>query len=418
MSRQKGSMMERLRPGLLILALTLLCSGTVAAQAPELRDIQQDVGFLASDVLEGRATGSEGETLAGEYIAERFAELGFAPAGSEGSWFQPFTFTFHRHPHDTEGIETSGRNVVGYMDNGGTRTVVVGAHYDHLGWGGPGSRAPEDSAIHNGADDNASGVAAMLEVGRQLTDSTINQNLLFIAFSGEERGLIGSKHYTAEPTVNLGEVNYMINLDMVGRLKESRQLVVGGAGTAPDWITMLERLAGDQFNLRFDSAGVGPSDHTSFYLKDIPVLHFFTGQHREYHKPSDDGHLINYQGIYDIASLATSIVIETDDDAEALAFLKTRSDTTTRSMARFKVTLGVMPDYAWDGGGMRVDAVLENRPAANAGLQDGDVVIQIGDIEVTDIYTYMEALGQFEVGDEATVVVKRGAEEVSTLVTF
>ncbi|MFV1981842.1 MAG: M28 family peptidase, partial [Rhodothermia bacterium] len=244
------------------------------------------------------------------------------------------------------------------------------------------------------------------------------QNVLFIAFSGEEQGLIGSKHFASNPTIDLAtDLNYMINLDMVGRLKENRSLIVGGAGTSPSWIPLLEELGGSTFNLKFDSSGIGPSDHTSFYLKDRPVLHLFTGQHREYHKPSDDSHLINYDGIREIASFVVAI-IERTDEGEPLAFAKTRDVSQGRQAARFKVSLGVMPDYGWDGQGLRVDAVLDDRPGSRAGLEDGDVIIRIGDSNVTDIYTYMEALGKLEPGVQTTVVVKRGDEELEKPIRF
>ncbi len=405
------------------LAVGFVCGGVVAlrAQAPDLLDIQDirvDVGYLASDELEGRATGSDGEKLAGDYIASRFESLGLSPQGTDGGWFQPFTFKFRPNPHDTTGIRTSGQNVIGMLDRDGAHTVVVGAHFDHLGWGGSGSRSPDDSLIHNGADDNASGVAALLEIAKQLDASAISQNVLFIAFSGEEQGLIGSKYFASNPTIDLAtDLNYMINLDMVGRLKENRSLIVGGAGTSPSWIPLLEELGGSTFNLKFDSSGIGPSDHASFYLKDRPVLHLFTGQHREYHKPSDDSHLINYEGIREIASFVVAI-IERTDEGEPLAFAKTRDVSRGRQAARFKVSLGVMPDYGWDGQGLRVDAVLDDRPGSRAGLEDGDVIIRIGDSDVTDIYTYMEALGKLEPGAQTTVVVKRGDEELEKPIRF
>ena len=401
----------------LFFLLLLMFGGTaVHAQTADTETIQADVRYLASDELEGRATGSNGEALAGDYIASRFESLGLTPHGVDRSWFQPFSFKFHPNPHDTTGIPTSGKNVLGIFDNGADRTVIVGAHYDHLGYGGAGSRAPDETAIHNGADDNASGVAALFEIARQLFESQLAQNVLFLAFSGEEQGLIGSKHFAEEPTVELDRVSFMINLDMVGRLKDDRTLVVGGAGTSPTWIPLLDSLAGN-FSVKIDSSGLGPSDHTSFYLKDLPVLHFFTGQHREYHKPSDDSDLINYEGIHAIASLVVDI-IEATDGSEQLAFAKTKDKNQGRMAARFKVSMGVMPDYAWDGEGLRIDAVLDDRPASRAGLEDGDIVIRLADMEVTDVYTYMEALSKLDAGDETTVVVRRGEEIIEKAIAF
>lgn len=402
---------------LLSLAIVLSLIRSVSGQIPdsELQDLRVDVIYLSSDDLEGRATGSHGAHLAGDYIASRFEDLGLTPHGTDG-WFQPFEFVTHPNPHDsTVVVHTSGRNVIGYLDAGADETVIVGAHYDHLGYGGEGSRAPGDSAIHNGADDNASGVAGLLEIARRLEDNGMKaNNVLFIAFSGEEEGLFGSKYFVNHPTIALDRVKYMINLDMVGRLRES--LIVGGAGTSPTWIPLLDKTGHPDFAIKIDSSGLGPSDHASFYLKDIPVLHLFTGQHQDYHKPSDDSPLINYDGIYEVASYAARL-IESLDAPEALAFTKTR-DEDPRRAAEFKVTLGVMPDYTYNGKGLRIDAVLDDRPAAHAGLQDGDVVIELGGMQIGDIYQYMEALSKFSKGDRTGVVVKRGEEEVRAEVEF
>lgn len=392
-----------------VLSLQLLLfvvAGCVQAQEVDLQDIRVDVAYLASDLLEGRATGSQGETLAADYVSSRFEELGLAPGGTDG-WFQPFSFQIRTNPHDsTSTVEIEGKNVIGVLDRGSDRNIVVGAHFDHLGYGGRGSRAPGDSAIHNGADDNASGVAGLLEIAEGLAAShTQHDNVIFLAFSGEEMGLHGSKYFVKNPTVELSSINYMINLDMIGRLGANRSLVAGGAGTSPSWMPQLDALAAGRFHVKIDSSGLGPSDHASFYLKDLPVLHFFTGQHADYHKPEDDSQLINYTGIQEIADFTVEL-IEALDNPEPLAFTKTKDEDPNRNM-RFKVSLGVMPDYTYQGEGLRIDAVLDGRTAANAGLEDGDVVVKIGETDVTSIYSYMEALGKFEAGEEAVVVVRR-----------
>ena len=403
----------------MLLAGLLTCSTGLAQELEtSLDDLRMDVAYLSSDLLEGRATGSPGEALAAAYIAERFEEIGLEP-GTEKGYEQPFRFRYSANPHATDAGEAmTGRNVVGLLDNGAERTVVIGAHYDHLGYGGTGSLQPGDSLIHNGADDNASGVAALLEIARQLKAADDQQNnYLFVAFSGEELGLHGSKYFVQNATVPLEEINYMINLDMVGRLGAERTLAVNGTGTSPVWETALDAAA-EQADVRLTrhASGLGPSDHASFYLEDVPVLHLFTGQHTDYHKPGDDSHLINYEGLHDIASFAVDVIQALDDDGE-LAFTKTQDESENRSMA-FKVGLGVMPDYVYDGEGLRIDAVLDDRPAARAGLERGDILIRLDTTDVEDIYDYMEALSRFEAGDSTQATVRRGEETIETTIKF
>ncbi len=397
----------------------LLALTTGYGQVANLQQLRTDVVYLASDYLEGRETGRPGEQLAADYIAWRMEAMGLSPKGTAG-FMQPFTFTQRDNPHAATGTEITGTNVVGYLDKGAAATVVIGAHYDHLGLGGVSSLDAGEPAVHNGADDNASGVAALLWLAGELAkpDAPGGNNYLFIAFSGEELGLIGSKRWTEQPTVPLDQISYMFNMDMVGRLNPERTLAVYGTGTSPVWDANLERIAtADGFKLTTSPSGVGPSDHTSFYLKDIPVLHFFTGQHREYHKPTDDVHLINFVGIYQVARLQYHLIQALDRGGKP-AFTATAQDDKERQGASFKVTLGVMPDYVHAGTGMRVDAVLGGRAGEKAGMKDGDVVIGMGDMEITDIYGYMEALSKFKAGDETTVKVQRGEEVVELPVVF
>jgi len=382
--------------------------------------LAQDVGYLASDELEGRETGSAGEQKAGEFIAERFENLGLQPKGEDG-WFQTFTFTPHppmqmHGSGDTASLgmaivkEISGRNVIGFMDNGMENTVVIGAHYDHLGWGGESSLHAGDSAIHNGADDNASGVGALLMLVERLQTKHSDNNYLFMAFSGEEKGLWGSNHFCDEPTIDLASVNYMLNMDMVGRLNEERTLAVYGVGTSPSWVPMLESLDIDSITITTTESGVGPSDHTSFYLEDIPVLHFFTGQHSDYHKPTDDIEKINWDGIVSVVNYMEGVIANVAPKGK-LEFTKTK-DEDNDSTPSFKVTLGVMPDYLYGGLGMRIDGVTEDRPAHGAGMFEGDIVIAMGDSSVTDMKSYMRCLGAFEPGQTTPVIVIRDSAEV------
>lgn len=323
-----------------------------------------------------------------------------------------------------------GHNVIGYIDNKAATTVILGAHYDHLGYGEDGNsmiRTGEKS-IHNGADDNASGTAALIELAKKLkTSKATNNNYLFIAFSGEELGLFGSKYFTENPTLDLKSVNYMINMDMVGRLNDSTKvLTVGGFGTSPAWDKVVNNM--DFFKLpyksdvaaplviKIDSSGTGPSDHTSFYRKDIPVLFYFTGLHTDYHKPSDDADKINYTGEQLIIQHIYN-VIESLDDNGKLAFLKTR-ETQTSTNTRFSVSMGIMPDYTFAGTGVRADGVTDGKPAQKAGIKAGDIIIQLGDNNIASLENYMQALGKFKKGEKTKVKFKRGNETLEATVEF
>ncbi len=381
--------------------------------------IKEDVVFLADDKLEGRATGTEGERLAAEYIAKRFKSLGLVGKGTDG-FYQDFTFTPKKDPHSQATFEEgegaiTGRNILGYLDNKAERTIIIGAHYDHLGYGENGSLyRGEEKQIHNGADDNASGVAVMLNLASKLKETNKNNNYLFMAFSGEEMGLLGSNYFVKNTTLPVESINYMMNMDMVGRLKADSTLAVYGTGTSPIFKQTITSN-NDKFKIVEHESGVGPSDHTSFYLNDIPVLHFFTGQHEDYHRPSDDHDKLNYAGMELISNYIYTIITDLDDNGE-LAFRKTKSDES--DTPRFKVTLGVVPDYMYTEKGMRIDGVSEDKPAQKAGLQKGDVVIQLGEHVVEDMMGYMKALSKFEKGNTTTVKVKRGDKVIEAEVTF
>lgn len=382
---------------------------------PGLQSIEVDVVYLSSDYLEGRETGTKGEARAAAYIISRYKELGLEPYG-EG-WLHAFDFKHNTNPHAAPGSgeDRTGKNVVGYIDNGADQTVIFGAHYDHLGHGGFGSREPNSNAIHNGADDNASGIAGILEVARLLKKSEAKaNNYLFLAFSGEELGLYGSKAFVKQEGFEADKINYMINLDMVGRLKEGR-LAVNGTGTSTEWDDVLASEMPEGIDIKKHESGVGASDHTSFYLEEIPVLHFFTGQHADYHKSTDDSELINFDGIRQISEYIVDIVEELNPDGK-LAYVKTKDEQQTRSA--FKVSMGIMPDYVSDGTGVRIDAVMDGRPAAAAGLERGDIVIKLGDVEVKDVNDYMKALSKLEKGDKTKVVVKRGDKKLTKDIQF
>lgn len=382
--------------------------------------IKEDVTFLASDALEGRQTGTGGEKKAANYIANRFKELGLEAKGTEG-YLQPFTFKPKTNPHDEVKFDVNGdgtitgNNVIGFVDNKAENTIIIGAHFDHLGFGGEGSLYRDSiKAVHNGADDNASGVSVLLNLAAKLKEKNTNNNYLFMAFSGEEMGLLGSNYFVKNPTIETKKVSYMINMDMVGRMKKDSTLAVYGTGTSPIFKQVL-KSHNDNFKLIQQESGVGPSDHTSFYLADIPVLHFFTGQHEDYHKPGDDSEKLNYDGMYLISDYIFNIITDLDDNGK-LAFRKTKNE--SESTPRFKVGLGVIPDYLYDGKGMRIDGVSENKPAQKAGLKKGDIVIKLGDSTITNMMSYMRALSIFEKGNSTKVIVKRGDKEVEKVINF
>lgn len=319
----------------------------------------------------------------------------------------------------------TGRNVMGFINNHAPNTVIIGAHFDHLGYGeDKNSRyTGTNPMVHNGADDNASGTAALIELAGLLKSSKLhNNNYLFIAFSGEELGLFGSKYFTQNPTIPLEQVNYMINMDMVGRLNDSTQtLTVHGYGTSPIWGNLYNGSLGKintyQLQFRFDSSGTGPSDHTSFYQKDIPVLFYFTGLHTDYHTPTDDFDKINYRGEARVVEHIFSVVKTLDQQNQKLTFTKTREVQTTTS-ARFSVSLGIMPDYTFSGTGVKVDGVSENKPAAKGGLKVGDVITALGEHKTTSMEMYMQALSRFKKGDKTTVYFLRGQQPLSASIEF
>ena len=402
---------------LLFFILVISCE----QKTPYQNHIKDDVIFLSSDSLEGRETGTQGEIKAGEYIKKRFIKLGLQPL-ENNNYFQNFNFKPKTNPHQNISFSNqkndstiTGKNIIGYIDNQVKNTIIIGAHYDHLGYGNENSlHRGKKNLIHNGADDNASGVAMMIDLASKLRIANKNNNYLFIAFSGEEIGLLGSNYYTKNAIIKMSNINYMINMDMVGRLNEDTTLAVYGLGTSPIFKQTIN-ANNTKFKIIQKESGVGPSDHTSFYLNDIPVLHFFTGQHEDYHKPSDDYDKINFEGMNIISNYIFDIISDLNDNGK-LSFTKTINE--SEEVPRFKVSLGVIPDYLFDGEGMRIDGVTENRPAQIAGLLKGDIVIKIGEYEVKNMMGYMKALSKFEKGNTTTVSVNREGDTMRKKITF
>ncbi|WP_339894662.1 M20/M25/M40 family metallo-hydrolase [uncultured Algibacter sp.] len=382
--------------------------------------IKADVTFLSDDALEGRQTGTKGEKAAAEYIAKRLENLGLEGKGTN-EYFQVFSFKPKTNPHQKvnytvkDGDSTiTGTNVLGFINNNAKNTIVIGAHYDHLGYGAEGSLYRGEKAIHNGADDNASGVAVMLNLAEKLKGNNTNNNYLLMAFSGEEMGLLGSNYFVKNATIDTEKINYMINMDMVGRLKADSTLAVYGVGTSPILKQTL-KAHNSSFKLIQKESGIGPSDHTSFYNADIPVLHFFTGQHEDYHKPSDDFEKLNYKGMQTISNYIFEVITDLDNNGK-LPFRKTKNE--SEETPRFKVGLGVIPDYLFDGKGMRIDGISEDKPAQKAGLQKGDIVVKLGDSAVVDMMSYMRVLATFEKGNTTKVIVDRKGDMVEAEINF
>ncbi|MBI4930203.1 MAG: M20/M25/M40 family metallo-hydrolase [Bacteroidetes bacterium] len=405
---------------ILLAAYCILFASFLFSQQINVSNLQKHIKYLASDKLKGRATGSKEELTAANYIANNFQKFKLTQKGNNNSYLYSYSFKRPKTPHDTVGGEVvQAVDVAGYLDNGAEYTVIIGGHFDHLGMGKDHNSldANPEGKIHNGADDNASGTAGVIELARYFSQNERKEkfNFLFICFSGEELGLYGSKKFCDNPTIDFSKVNYMINMDMIGRLADStKKLIIYGVGTAPDWVPMITKIP-SEFSIKKDSAGIGPSDQTSFYLKDIPVLHFFTGQHPDYHKPSDDWQKINFDG----EKMVLDYIIKVEEETEKLPrliFQKTKNPEEGKSS--FKVTMGVMPDYTFEGKGMRIDGVTDEKPAAKAGLKKGDVVVQMGEIKVGNMMDYMKALSANKKGDTVPVTVIRDGKEVKVNVTF
>lgn len=384
------------------------------------QDILTHITFLASDEMRGRETGTAEEAAAANYIADQFRSYGLDPAGGEGTYLQEFTVNMAamNNPHaatdDTAAEKRMARNVVGLLQGTGDsdELIIIGAHYDHLGMGSFGSLSTGEPSIHNGADDNASGTAGVLELAQYFAANRPETDLLFIAFSGEEMGLLGSQYYVDHPTVDLENALAMINMDMIGRLTNDR-LMIFGVATADKWESIINEANVDSLDLELVPDGTGSSDHTSFYYKDIPVLHYFTDTHADYHRPSDDAEWINEEGEREVLNHLVRVVDQLDlMNGEDLVFTEAPGEQ-RQSMSMDGPTLGVLPDYGFDGKGFRITGVSEGRSADKAGLEGGDVIIKIGEMDIEDIYGYMGALNELKVGQKTTITILRDGEEMT-----
>ena len=320
-------------------------------------------------------------------------------------------------------VYDTGYNVVGYLPAKTDTTVILGAHYDHLGWGGEGSGSrylEKKPMIHNGADDNGSGSSALLELARYYSSyrNELKYSLLFISFSGEEFGILGSGHYARHMTIDSSKVRMMVNMDMIGRLaQQEKGLAIMGTGTCPEFKSYFDSMETGGLTIAFKESGVGPSDHTSFYNQDIPVLYFFTGAHDDYHTPADDVDKIDTEGIVKVTKMVTEIINHFDNYQGELVFQKTKSDDMGRRSS-YSVTLGIMPDFITEVEGLGVDGVSPDRPGDRAGLLKGDVIIRMGSVDIGDIYDYMNTLGKYRKGDSTSLLIIRGNDTLNLEVIF
>ncbi len=385
-----------------------------------------EVNWLADNARQGRGLGSIGLAEAGTWVEKQFEEIGLEPAGDDGGYRHVFGVPIAdpANPHAQKGF-VYAFNVMGRIPGNGDLdgVIVIGAHYDHLGFGDDGSLEPDSRAIHNGADDNASGTAALLEVARQMNErrGQLKRDVVFMAFSAEERGLVGASNIVRRPPEGLVIENIvaMVNMDMVGRLRDDKLSVLGG-DSAEEWDDLVGPLCEHYgFECTVGGDGFGSSDHSAFFAADVPVLHFFTGTHSEYHKPSDDANLINAEGGARIAWLVSDVASTVANREGELTLVKT-SDGPQRRMA-LKARLGTIPDYAGpaDGSpGLLLSDVRPESPAEEAGLQRGDIIVQIGDMEIASVQDYMVVLSESNPGDTAPVIVIRDGERVEMEVTF
>lgn len=298
------------------------------------------------------------------------------------------------------------------------RTIVIGAHYDHLGLGIEGSLAPQFGEVHNGADDNASGTSGLLEIARQAAAwKSRKENLLFAAFGGEELGVLGSSYFVKNPIFPLKNIVAMLNMDMIGRLRDNK-LVVGGVGTSPAWQDLLNNANTDKFKITFNQDGYGPSDHSSFYMKDVPVLFFFTGSHSEYHRPEDDAWLINYDGLEKVANFVSRVAERISDLPSPPQFTRVKGGAQETAGRGFRVYLGTIPDYTEEVKGVKLSGVREGSPAEKGGIKGGDIIVEFGGKKIENIYDYTYALQEHKAGETVTIVVTREGQPVSLQVTL
>ncbi len=320
-------------------------------------------------------------------------------------------------------MKVKTQNVVAIIDGSNPllkdQFIVIGAHYDHLGLGGPGSgsRMPDTVASHYGADDNASGVSGVIEIAEKLASekANIQRSIIFVAFGAEEMGLVGSKYFTENPLVPIKNIDAMINFDMIGRLKENNSITVGGTGTSGESEEILNNLVPKtRLVMKYSPEGYGPSDHAAFYTSNIPVFYFTSGAHEDYHTPFDKPETINEEGEAMIVQLADQLVMEIANRQDLLSYKEAGPKNQAKGGYNFKVTLGIMPDVtSSENDGLGVDGTRKGGPAEVGGIKKGDKIVAIDGKPVTNIYEYMGRLKSLEAGQRVSVdVIREGKREV------
>jgi len=403
----------------LLVAATLAAPASQDTLSPAARRVLADVRFLADDRQEGRGVGTAGLSRSGAYIRDALARAGFQAS------FQDFTISRDAPAvlHTTLG-GTATRNVVAILPGTSAalrgEVVVIGAHYDHLGLGGFGAMDPDSTGrVHNGADDNASGTAALLEIARLLGHRRPGRTIVLVAFSGEELGTLGSSYFVQHPLPQpVDSIYAMLNMDMVGRLRNARLLALGAA-TAKEFPALLDSLnTPPRFDLRASGDGWGPSDHAVFFAARRPVLHFFTDLHEDYHRSTDDWDKINASGVAQVAQFVGDLAWTLANRAGPLTFVDApRPQATAGGGSGYGAYLGTIPDMTGSPGGVRITGVRAGSPAELAGLKAGDVITAIGAKVVANLYDMTDALRSHQAGDTVVIVVKRdGAEQRVTAI--
>jgi len=395
------------------------------ATTPRARTIARDVDYLASDALAGRKTGEPGNDSAAAYLARRFRAIGVRPAGDSGGYLQHWTVGSTSGTREAQVAGRPTENVVAILPGSGRlagQAIVVGAHFDHLGRGPFGSLAPDSvGSIHNGADDNASGTAAVLELARLFAHGPHPRDaraVVFVLFSGEEEGDLGSAWYADHPVVPMDSTFAMINFDMVGRLRNNRLLALG-VRTATEWQALLDSAnATAHFDLHASGDGWGPSDQASFFAKHRPVLFFFTDLHEDYHRPTDDAWKIDADGIVRVADLAADLTRRLRVRSAPLTFVDAPPPAPVATATGPRPLLGTIPDMTDEPGGVRLSGVRAGSPADSGGLQAGDVLTGLGGMPITSLQDFQNALMAHKPGDRVEIRFRRGTQNMSVQVTL
>ncbi|MEO7085358.1 MAG: M28 family peptidase [Gemmatimonadaceae bacterium] len=387
-----------------------------ASAQPDSLAIRRDIDYLASMPLGGRLTGTAGNDSAAAFLGRRYASLKLTPAAP--NYLQHFVARPATHNGPAPSLPT--QNVVAILRGTDPKLageyVVIGAHFDHLGLSTDGALDPDDhKSVRRGADDNASGTAAVLELARLFASSPARRSMIFVNFSGEEEGLLGSAYFVDHMPVPVDSVDAMLNFDMVGRLRDDK-LIVYGVATATELPSLLEAAnTTTHLTIRAQGDGFGPSDHSSFYAKDIPVLHFFTDLHDDYHRASDTPDKINGAGEARVVALAERVARSIADRDARVTYVRVAAPVqATNREGSSDVYFGSIPDMAnGDTPGLKLTGVRAGSPADQGGIKAGDIVVEFAGVAVKDLQDYSNALYAHKPGDEVTVVVLRGGQRVS-----